>query len=53
MELLSEDQALSAAGATANASVGTGANTVWLMSTVVFAAGSQSGPATVPGAPTG
>ena len=39
-------------GATPNASVGTGANTVWLMSTVVFAAANQSAPPTVPGAPT-
>ena len=53
MELLSEDQALPSAGATANASVGTGASTVWLMSTVVFAAANQSGTATAPAAPTG
>ncbi|HEX3975509.1 MAG TPA: fibronectin type III domain-containing protein [Solirubrobacteraceae bacterium] len=52
MELLSEDEALPTAGATANASAGTGANTVWLMSTVVFAAANQSSNATVPGAPT-
>ena len=35
MELLVEDQ-LPALGATPNASAGTGANTVWLMSTIVF-----------------
>ena len=35
MELLAEDQ-LAALGATPNASVGTGANTDWLMSTIVF-----------------
>ncbi len=52
MELLSEDQALPAAGATANATVGTGASTVWLMATVVFNAANQSSQATVPGAPT-
>ena len=51
MELLSEDQPLPNSGATANASVGTGASTVWLMSTVVFAAANQSAPPTVPGAP--
>ncbi|MFL5861219.1 MAG: fibronectin type III domain-containing protein [Solirubrobacteraceae bacterium] len=52
MELLSEDQALPASGTSANASVGTGANTVWLISTVVFAGATQSSPPTVPGAPT-
>jgi galactose oxidase-like protein/fibronectin type III domain protein/Kelch motif protein len=52
VELLSEDQALPASGATPNATAGTGAGTVWLMSTVVFNAANQSGPATVPGAPT-
>ncbi len=52
MELLSEDQALPTAGAMPNASVGTGANTVWLMSTVVFATANQSAPPTVPSAPT-
>jgi hypothetical protein len=35
MELLAEDQ-LPAQGATPNAGAGTGANTVWLMPTVVF-----------------
>jgi hypothetical protein len=52
MELLSEDQALPTAGATPNATVGTGASTVWLMSTVVFNSANQSSQATVPGAPT-
>jgi hypothetical protein len=36
IELLSEDQVLPAAGATPNASAGTGANTPWLMATVVL-----------------
>ena len=36
MELLAEDQVTGSAGATPNASVGTGANTIWLASTVVF-----------------
>jgi hypothetical protein len=36
IELLSEDQLLPAAGATPNASTGTGANTPWLMATVVL-----------------
>jgi hypothetical protein len=35
MELLGEDQVVGA-GATPNASVGTGANTYWLMATIVF-----------------
>src|SRR5271165_4586631 len=48
MEMLAEDQLLTGAGATPAASVGTGANTVWLMATVVFASSTQ-GP---PGAPT-
>jgi len=52
LELLSEDQALPSAGATANATVGTGASTVWLMATVVFDAANQSSQATVPGTPT-
>jgi hypothetical protein len=51
MELLSEDQTLASAGATPNASVGTGANTTWLMSTVVLKAAS-SAPPTAPAAPT-
>jgi hypothetical protein len=52
MELLSEDQPLPPSGSTPNATVGTGAHTVWLMSTVVFSAANQSAPPTVPGAPT-
>jgi hypothetical protein len=51
IELLSEDQSLTSAGATPNATVGTGANTVWLMATVAFAPASNS--ATAPDAPTG
>ncbi len=49
MEFLAEDQSLSSAGATPAASVGTGANTVWLMATVVFASSAQN----PPGTPTG
>jgi hypothetical protein len=49
-ELLVEDQ-LVATGATPNASVGTGANTVWLMDTVVLKSAANSQP-TAPGAPT-
>ena len=43
MELLAEDQ-IAGAGASPNASVGTGANTYWLAATIVFksAAGSQA-----------
>jgi Galactose oxidase-like, Early set domain/Fibronectin type III domain/Glyoxal oxidase N-terminus len=52
MELLTEDQTLSAAGAAPNASAATGANTIWLMATVVFASANSS-TATVPAAPTG
>ncbi|MGH2895645.1 MAG: fibronectin type III domain-containing protein, partial [Solirubrobacteraceae bacterium] len=52
MELLAEDQALPAPGAAPNAGAGTGASTVWLMSTVVFNSANQSSQATVPGAPT-
>jgi hypothetical protein len=48
VEMLAEDQAVSV-GATPAASVQTGANTVWLMATVVFASSVQS----VPQAPTG
>jgi len=51
MELLSEDQLLSTAGATPNATVGTGAGTTWLMATVVLKGGSSGAP-TAPGAPT-
>ncbi len=49
-ELLVEDQ-LVAAGATPNASAGTGASTVWLMDTVVLKSVGNSQP-TPPGAPT-
>jgi Domain of unknown function (DUF1929)/Fibronectin type III domain len=41
-ELLAEDQYQTAAGATPNASVSTGAKTVWLMATVVLKAASAS-----------
>jgi hypothetical protein len=51
MELLAEDQVVGA-GATPAASVGTGAQTVWEMATVVFKAGSQA-PPTAPAAPAG
>jgi hypothetical protein len=47
VEMLAEDQPVSA-GATPAASVGTGADTVWLMATVIFGSATQ----TVPGAPT-
>jgi hypothetical protein len=50
MELLAEDQVV-AGGATANGSAGTGANTIWLMATLVFKTGNAS-PPTVPAAPT-
>ena len=36
MELLAEDQTEASAGATPNASVGTGANTVWQVATMVL-----------------
>ena len=49
MELLTEDQVLPSASAAPNATVSTGANTVWLMSTVVFKSGAPAAPA----APTG
>ena len=52
MELLTEDQLQAGSGATPNATAGTGAKTIWLMATAVFA-GAQQGTATVPGAPTG
>ncbi len=52
IELLTEDQAVPSAGATPAASAGTGANTPWLMSTVVFQAAQQGAP-TAPNAPTG
>ena len=51
IELLSEDQVLPQAAATPSATVGTGASTVWLMATVVFA-GASSGTTTAPAAPT-
>jgi hypothetical protein len=51
VELLSEDQVLPSAGAAPNATAGTGASTVWLMATVVFA-GASSGAATPPAPPT-
>jgi hypothetical protein len=50
IELLSEDQVLSSAGATPNATVGTGASTTWLMATVVFTGG-QAASATAPATP--
>ena len=52
MDLLTEDQLQANAGATPNATVGTGANTVWLMATVALraAAAAVTNP---PGAPTG
>jgi galactose oxidase-like protein/fibronectin type III domain protein len=52
MELLTEDQLQAGSGATPNATAGTGAKTIWLMATAVFA-GAQQGTATIPGAPTG
>lgn len=51
MELLVEDR-LTMAGDTPNGGVGTGKNTYWLMSTVVFRTAATTGP-TIPGAPTG
>src|SRR5260370_4703746 len=51
MELLAEDQVVGA-GATPNATVSTGGQTIWLMSTVLFKPAS-SAPPTVPGAPAG
>ena len=48
MDLLVEEQLLPAAGATPNATARTGANTHWLMATVVFQAG--GGTATAPSA---
>ena len=49
MELLAEDQVVGV-GATPAGTVGTGAHTIWEMSTVVFKAGSQA-PPSVPSAP--
>ncbi len=51
MDLLTEDQAVASSGSTPNAGAGTGANTIWLMSTIVFQGASGSGGATVPGTP--
>jgi hypothetical protein len=51
MEFLAEDRAVSA-GATPAATVGTGANTVWLMATVVLRS-ANTAPPTAPAAPTG
>jgi len=53
IDLLSEDQLLPNSGATPNASAGAGAQTVWLMATVVLEGSSSSGPPTAPSAPTG
>ena len=50
MEILTEDQISPTAGATPNASVGTGANTVWDMTTFTLKPG-VSGPPTAPGRP--
>ena len=52
MDLLAEDQLQGNAGATPNATVGTGANTVWLMATVAIRAAGP-GATDPPGAPTG
>jgi hypothetical protein len=51
MELLAEDSIVSAAGATTNATAGTGANTTWLMADIVFKSGTPA-PPTAPAAPT-
>jgi hypothetical protein len=51
IELLAQD-AIVSAGATPNPTFSTGADTTWLTSTVVLQAG-ESGPATLPGTPTG
>lgn len=50
MDLLTEDQVLPATGATPNATVGTGPNTVWGMATLVLKPGA-SAPPTAPSAP--
>ncbi|NUP54150.1 MAG: DUF1929 domain-containing protein [Catenulispora sp.] len=52
MELVAEEQTTTAAGATPNATFGTGASTIWLAATVVLKA-EASGAATVPSAPIG
>ena len=51
MELLAEEQITGAAGATPNATFGTGASTIWLAATVVLKP-EGSGAATTPSAPT-
>jgi hypothetical protein len=51
IDLLAEDQALGAAGATPGATVATSAKTVWLMATVVLRGAAGSAP-TAPAAPT-
>jgi hypothetical protein len=51
MEFVTEDRVVSA-GATPDATVSTGANTTWLMATVVFKA-AVAGPPASPAAPTG
>ena len=51
MELAAEEQLTGAAGATANATFGTGASTIWLAATVVLKP-EGSGAATAPGTPT-
>jgi hypothetical protein len=52
IELLAQD-AIAGAGATPNPTFSTGANTIWLTSTVVLLpAGQESPPPTAPGAPT-
>jgi hypothetical protein len=53
MDLLTEDQTLGSAGATPNATAGAGAQTVWLMASVVLKAAPASGPPSAPSAPTG
>jgi hypothetical protein len=54
IEFLSEDQVLASGGATPNATVGTGANTTWLMATVVLygASATTTGPPDPPSAVT-
>ncbi|WP_345802859.1 fibronectin type III domain-containing protein [Microbacterium sp. AZCO] len=52
MDLLVEDQTIGA-GATPSAGAATGANTVWLLSTIVFTAAAGGTTPTAPGAPTG
>ena len=52
MELLSEDQVLSSAGAKPNASVGTGPSTTWQVATLALKGAPAAGP-TAPGPPTG